>query len=351
VLYLKPFLTAKIVGSEKVQVGHSGKFKILVYGNVDTTLSFLDDLKLGISDKPEKRLTYYKSRMFNADQVAQIEKVLNRLESNDLVSDTFLDKKDVNSRVNSFLSLLTNSPIQLRTKLESKTIVILGCGGLGTSVIPSLLNLGVKNYILIDDDIIEESNVTRSPIFSLNDIGNYKIDCIENWISNNVRDYSVIKHKARITEETLTEIDISNSDLIICTADDDDGLMKSRIDGEIYSTGLPYLYSGYWENIAIVGPILNKEITPCYKCSSSSLTREGQWTPDMDDVCTPSSLLVNSLLSSHISLEIIRYFLADKKAYKPHFYAYDLISNIYDTLPIDSSSRCEKCQGEIVNEG
>ncbi len=350
-LYLKPFLTAKIVGSEKIQVGHSGKFKILVYGNVDTTLSFLNDLKLGIPEAPEKRLSYYRARTLNDNQVAQLEKILTRLESNDLISHTFLDKKDINSRVDSFLSLLTNSPIRLRTKLESKTIVILGCGGLGTSIIPSLLNIGIKNYILIDDDIIEESNITRSPIFSLNDIGKYKVDCIESWMSNNVIDCSVIKHKLRVTEETFPEINISNSDLIICTADDDDGLMKSRIDCKMYSTGVPYLYSGYWENIAMVGPILNKEITPCYECSCSSLTEEHQWAPDMNDVCTPSSLLVNNLLSSHISLEIIRYFLADKEIYKPHFYAYDLISNIYDTLQIDSNCRCEKCEREIANEG
>lgn len=41
-------------------------------------------------------------------------------------------------------------------KLSKSTILILGCGGTGTHVAWNLAALGIKSFILIDDDIVEK---------------------------------------------------------------------------------------------------------------------------------------------------------------------------------------------------
>lgn len=51
------------------------------------------------------------------------------------------------------LSGLDNSSYD---KLRESTILILGCGGLGTHVSWSMIALGIKKIILVDDDIIEK---------------------------------------------------------------------------------------------------------------------------------------------------------------------------------------------------
>lgn len=46
-------------------------------------------------------------------------------------------------------------------KLTETTVAIIGIGGLGTHVIQQLAYLGIKNFILIDDEEIDETNLNR----------------------------------------------------------------------------------------------------------------------------------------------------------------------------------------------
>ena len=48
-------------------------------------------------------------------------------------------------------------------KLDRLTIALIGCGGIGATFAESLGRLGVKNWILIDPDRLETSNLNRMP--------------------------------------------------------------------------------------------------------------------------------------------------------------------------------------------
>jgi molybdopterin-synthase adenylyltransferase len=48
-----------------------------------------------------------------------------------------------------------------QAKLESIQVGIVGVGGIGSHVVQTLAYLGVKNFIVVDDDFIEESNLNR----------------------------------------------------------------------------------------------------------------------------------------------------------------------------------------------
>ncbi len=45
--------------------------------------------------------------------------------------------------------------------LEKSTVGIVGLGGLGSHVAQALSFLGIRNFVLIDDDLVEESNLNR----------------------------------------------------------------------------------------------------------------------------------------------------------------------------------------------
>ena len=61
-------------------------------------------------------------------------------------------------------------------KLRGKTVMVVGCGAVGSFAIESLARCGVGRLILIDFDKIEESNINRQ-IFALHTtIGHPKVD-------------------------------------------------------------------------------------------------------------------------------------------------------------------------------
>lgn len=59
-------------------------------------------------------------------------------------------------------------------KLLNSTVLIVGAGGLGCSVAMALAGSGVGSLILVDDDLIEVSNLARQQLFTGNDIGQAK---------------------------------------------------------------------------------------------------------------------------------------------------------------------------------
>jgi molybdopterin/thiamine biosynthesis adenylyltransferase len=61
-------------------------------------------------------------------------------------------------------------------KLFLSKVVIIGCGGLGGYLIEELARLGVGNLVLIDSDVIEEHNLNRQLLSSLDVLNRAKVE-------------------------------------------------------------------------------------------------------------------------------------------------------------------------------
>lgn len=63
------------------------------------------------------------------------------------------------------------NPETVQYTLSQKMVVILGCGGIGSHVSVILASSGVGKLILVDNDVIEISNLTRQILFTEQDVG------------------------------------------------------------------------------------------------------------------------------------------------------------------------------------
>ena len=61
-------------------------------------------------------------------------------------------------------------------KLKNATVMVVGCGAVGSFAIEALARTGVGNLILIDFDKIEESNINRQLFATDSSIGHLKVD-------------------------------------------------------------------------------------------------------------------------------------------------------------------------------
>lgn len=71
------------------------------------------------------------------------------------------------------LTLLLGKEID---KIKGKKVLIIGLGGVGGYTVEALVRLGIENFILVDGDIIEKTNLNRQIIATTNTIGMKKTE-------------------------------------------------------------------------------------------------------------------------------------------------------------------------------
>lgn len=71
-----------------------------------------------------------------------------------------------------FISLIGEDRFQ---KLTGKKVMVFGIGGVGGYVVEALARSGIQNFVLIDSDVVEESNINRQIIATLDNIGEPKV--------------------------------------------------------------------------------------------------------------------------------------------------------------------------------
>lgn len=67
-------------------------------------------------------------------------------------------------------------------KIEAQTVGIVGAGGLGSQVCQALAYLGVRNFVVIDDDRLDETNMNREAGAFPPDVGRLKVEVAKEHI-------------------------------------------------------------------------------------------------------------------------------------------------------------------------
>ena len=67
-------------------------------------------------------------------------------------------------------------------KIETQHVAVIGVGGLGSQVVQALAYLGVRRFLLVDDDRIERTNLNRVAGAFPQDIGRLKVEVARDLI-------------------------------------------------------------------------------------------------------------------------------------------------------------------------
>ena len=78
-------------------------------------------------------------------------------------------------------------------KLQQSTVMVVGCGAVGSFAIEALARTGIGNIIVVDFDKVEESNINRQIFATSSTIGMPKVDVAEQRIHDICPDINVVK--------------------------------------------------------------------------------------------------------------------------------------------------------------
>jgi molybdopterin-synthase adenylyltransferase len=102
--------------------------------------------------------------------------------------------------------------------LESLTVAIVGLGGTGSIVAEQLAYLGVQNFILVDPDRIEQSNLNRVVGAQANDLGRFKTDVAGDMIARITSDVTSSRIVGDVTRTRVAR-ELRGADFIFSCTD------------------------------------------------------------------------------------------------------------------------------------
>ena len=105
------------------------------------------------------------------------------------------------------------------TKLTNSKIAVFGIGGVGGYTVEALARCGVGQLDLIDNDIINITNINRQIIATHSTIGGFKVDVAKQRILDINPNIKVNTYKTLFLPETSHEFDFSQYDYIIDAID------------------------------------------------------------------------------------------------------------------------------------
>lgn len=105
-------------------------------------------------------------------------------------------------------------------RLNTLTIAIVGCGGIGGELARHLAASGVRGLVVLDDDIVAEANLNRQYLFTLDSLGRPKVEAAKTALRALCRDVNVMTVQKRVVSAgDLACLDDVPLDAIVCCAD------------------------------------------------------------------------------------------------------------------------------------
>jgi len=145
--------------------------------------------------------------------------------------------------------------------LESKALLV-GAGGLGSPSGYYLAAAGIGELGIVDDDVVERSNLQRQILHTDADVGEPKVDSAERRINALNPDVTVNKHQTRLDDDNVGGL-IDDYDIIVDGADNFP--TRYTVNKAAMKQGTPIVHGSIFRFEGQVTSFLPDD-GPCYKC-------------------------------------------------------------------------------------
>jgi len=128
--------------------------------------------------------------------------------------------------------------LDAQSRLLAARVLVVGAGGLGAPVIEYLAASGVGTLGIVDDDVVDLSNLQRQVLFRPDQVGVPKARAAAEWVRASAPDVRVVVHPVRLTAENSALLD--DYDLIVDGSDSFDTCYV--VADEAAARGLPVVW-------------------------------------------------------------------------------------------------------------
>ena len=222
-------------------------------------------------------------------------------------------------------------------KLLDSRILLIGAGGLGSPASLYLAAAGVGRLGIVDDDVVDESNLQRQIAHSTERLGEAKADSAKRTIQALNPDVEVVTYKERITSENIDRILADGWDVIVDGADN-------------FPTRYLLNDAAVWHDIPLVhGSIYRFEgqVTvftphegPCYRCLFPSPP-----PPELAPSCAEGGVLgvLPGIVGSLQAAEALKIALGAGETLSGRLLLFDALATEFNEVTLRRDPNCPVC--------
>ncbi len=221
-------------------------------------------------------------------------------------------------------------------RLASARVLVVGAGGLGAPVIAELAAAGVGAISIVDDDVVEASNLNRQWLFGVADVGHTKAEVAAAFVRRLDPDIAVTSMVERLTLPMALRV-VPEHDVVVDCAD---GFPTKYLLNDVAVRVDRVLVHGAataWSGQVCVVP---GRAGPCLRCLFPTLPRRRDVpTCRTAGVVAPTTGLVGSLQAA----EVLKCVLMGADVCAGRFVAVDAKDGAVRTMRFGRDADCPSC--------
>lgn len=233
--------------------------------------------------------------------------------------------------------LLNDVDVTGQQKLLASHVAVVGAGGLGSPVLQYLAASGVGTLTIIDDDVVDETNLQRQVIHQQQSVGSAKVTSAKNAIAALNPDIIVNTQPVRLAQANVAEL-LANADLVIIGTDN----FSSRYLVNAYCkeqklplvTGAAIGTSGQLTSFNFA-----KQSSPCFECIYER-------SDDEMPSCATAGVLgpVVGTIGSMMALEALKILIGIGEPLYGRLMVWDALTMQWNTFTYQHSEQCTTCR-------
>jgi adenylyltransferase/sulfurtransferase len=226
-----------------------------------------------------------------------------------------------------------------QARLLGARVLVVGAGGLGAPLLLYLAAAGVGTLGVIDDDVVELSNLQRQIIHTTDSVGQPKVASAAEMLARINPDIRVVRHQARLTAANVMAV-IADYDLV---ADGSDNFTtRFLLNDACYLAGKTLVSAALLRFDAQLSTFKAHlgEPHPCYRCLFP--------TPPPEDLiprCEQAGILgaLAGTVGALQATEVLKELIGIGDSMSGHLLIYDALAVSFRKIRIKRDPACALC--------
>lgn len=221
-------------------------------------------------------------------------------------------------------------------RLLGSRVLVLGAGGLGAPVLTYLAAAGVGSITVVDDDIVEESNLQRQVVHGVGDLGRLKVESVSATLAELAPGVAVVPVAARFTPANAAGL-VAGHHLVLDGTDNFP--TRYAANDACVAAGVPLVWGSI---LGVAGQVSVwwAGQGPCYRCVFPDPPPPGS-VPSCGEAGVLGALC--GVVGSLMATQAVQLLTGTGDPLVGRLLVHDAAASTFDTLRVRANPQCPVC--------
>jgi molybdopterin/thiamine biosynthesis adenylyltransferase/rhodanese-related sulfurtransferase len=232
--------------------------------------------------------------------------------------------------------LLPQVGLEGQRRLKNARVLVVGAGGLGSPALMYLAAAGVGTIGVVDDDVVDASNLQRQVVHGIEDVGRPKTESAAETVARINPLVTVVRHDVRLDSSNALEL-LADYDVVLDGADNFP--TRYLVNDACVLLGLPHVWGSIYRFDGQVA-VWFAGYGPCYRCVFPDPP-----PPDAVPSCATGGVLgvLCAAVGSVQVAEAIKLVVGQGDPLVGRLLVHDSLRQTWDSLTVRANPDCPVC--------